>query len=159
MRAFSYLHPRDQIVEIMQRIYAHEMTTTSGGNISVRDETGDMWITPARLDKGSLRREHIVRISPKGEREGLYPPSSEYPFHMSVYEARPDLHAVIHAHPGVRLSASAYAGKYRTHIYFPRPGTCAANPPLPLTRFLGASNWGRALLNNMVPRRVQIASC
>ena len=117
MRAFSYLHPRDQIVEIMQRIYAHEMTTTSGGNISVGDETGDMWITPARLDKGKLRREHIVRISPKGEREGLYPPSSEYPFHMSVYEARPDLHAVIHAHPGALVSFSICAKVPDTHLF------------------------------------------
>ncbi len=38
MKAFSLLHPRDQIVAIMERIYDHEMTTTSGGNISVRDE-------------------------------------------------------------------------------------------------------------------------
>jgi L-fuculose-phosphate aldolase len=117
MRAFSYLHPRDQIVEIMQRIYAHEMTTTSGGNISVRDETGDMWITPARLDKGSLRREHIVRIPPEGEREGPYPPSSEYPFHMSVYEARPDLHAIIHAHPGALVSFSICGKVPDTHLF------------------------------------------
>jgi L-fuculose-phosphate aldolase len=109
MRAFSFLHPRDQIVEIMQRIYAHEMTTTSGGYISVRDEVGEMWISPARLDKGSLRREHIVRVRPKGESEGLYPASSEYPFHLSIYEMRPELHAVIHAHPGALVS-SAFAG-------------------------------------------------
>ncbi len=106
MKAFSFLHPRDQLVAIMERIYAHEMTTTSGGNLSVRDENGDIWITPARLDKGSLRRQDIVRIRPTGEREGLYPPSSEHPFHLSVYEVRPELHAVIHAHPGALVSFS-----------------------------------------------------
>jgi L-fuculose-phosphate aldolase len=106
MKSFSLLHPRDQIVAIMERIYNHEMTTTSGGNISVRDENGDVWITPARVDKGSLRRQDIVRISPSGKHEGLHPPSSENPFHLSVYEARPDFHAVIHAHPGALVSFS-----------------------------------------------------
>ena len=43
MNTFSFLHPRDQIVAIMERIYMHEMTTTSGGNISVRDESGDVF--------------------------------------------------------------------------------------------------------------------
>ena len=63
---FSFLHPRDQIVETMERIYRHNMTTTSGGNISVRDENGNIWITPARVDKGSLRRQDIVRIGKMG---------------------------------------------------------------------------------------------
>jgi len=106
MKSFSLLHPRDQIVATMERIYRHEMTTTSGGNISVRDENGDVWITPARVDKGSLRRQDIVRIGANGEIEGLHPPSSENPFHLSVYKVRPDVHAVIHAHPGALVSFS-----------------------------------------------------
>ncbi|MBV9672972.1 MAG: class II aldolase/adducin family protein [Verrucomicrobia bacterium] len=117
MKAFSFLHPRDQIVAIMERIYAHEMTTTSGGNISVRDEGGDVWITPARVDKGNLRRQDIVRIRPTGEREGLYPPSSEHPFHLSVYEVRPDLHAVIHAHPGAVVSFSICGQVPNTRLF------------------------------------------
>jgi L-fuculose-phosphate aldolase len=117
MKSFSLLHPRDQIVAIMERIYDHEMTTTSGGNISVRDESGDVWITPARVDKGSLRRQDIVRISASGEREGLHPPSSESPFHLSVYEARPDLHAVIHAHPGALVSFSICGQVPNTRLF------------------------------------------
>lgn len=42
--------------------------------------------TPARVDKGNLRRQDIVRIRPNGEQEGTHPPSSESPFHLSVYE-------------------------------------------------------------------------
>jgi L-fuculose-phosphate aldolase len=118
MKAFSFLHPKDQIVAIMERIYAHEMTTTSGGNISVRDESGDVWITPARVDKGSLRRQDIVRIRPTGEREGFHPPSSEHPFHSNVYKVRPDLHAVIHAHPGALVSFSI-CGKVPDTRLFP----------------------------------------
>ena len=55
----TYIHPRDEILALMQRIYGYRMTTTSGGNLSIREENGDIWITPARVDKGSLRREDI----------------------------------------------------------------------------------------------------
>ncbi len=117
MKAFSLFHPRDQIVGIMDRIYKHEMTTTSGGNVSVRDEDGDVWITPARVDKGSLRRQDIVRIDASGQCEGLHPPSSENPFHLSVYEARPDLRAVIHAHPGALVSFSICGQAPNTRVF------------------------------------------
>lgn len=50
---FDLLHPADQIVMIMKRIYDGGMTTTSGGNLSIRDDNGDVWITPGGIDKGS----------------------------------------------------------------------------------------------------------
>ena len=103
---FSILHPRDQIVETMERIYRRNMTTTSGGNISIHDENGDKWMTPARVDKGSLRRQDIVCIGRDGVCAGSHPPSSENPFHLSVYAARPDIRAIIHAHPGALVSFS-----------------------------------------------------
>src|SRR5438067_870566 len=114
---FSMLHPRDQIVATMERIYGHDMTTTSGGNVSLRDENGDIWITPARVDKGALRRQDIVRISADGARDGLHPPSSEWPFHLSVYKARPDVGAVIHAHPGALVSFSICGQAPNTRLF------------------------------------------
>src|SRR5262245_65524833 len=93
------VHPRDEIMRAMERIYRYRMTTTSGGNLSIREENGDVWITPARVDKGSLRREDIVRVRADGSVEGRHPPSSEFPFHRAVYQARPDLHGLVHAHP------------------------------------------------------------
>ncbi len=90
----------------MDRIYSRDMTTTSGGNVSVRDENDDIWITPARVDKGSLSRSDIVLRRPDGTFEGNHPPSSELPFHLRIYEARPDVRAVIHAHPGALVSFS-----------------------------------------------------
>ena len=93
-------HPRDEIVATMERIYRYRMTTTSGGNISVRDDAaGDLWITPARVDKGSLTRADVVRVAADGSVDGRHRPSSEHPFHRAVYAARPDLRAVLHAHP------------------------------------------------------------
>ena len=50
----SFLPPCDEILAVMKRIYRFRMTTTSGGNVSLRDEAGNVWITPARVDKGSF---------------------------------------------------------------------------------------------------------
>ena len=94
----SLLHPRDEIMRAMERIYRYRMTTTSGGNLSIREVNGDIWITPARVDKGTLRREDIVCVRADGRREGLHPPSSELPFHQAIYQQRPDLGGIVHAH-------------------------------------------------------------
>lgn len=99
-------HPRDQLVATMARIYRQRMTTTSGGNLSIRDPDGSIWITPSRVDKGSLQASDIVRMKPDGTKEGIHPPSSEWPFHAKIYQARPDLKAVVHAHPGALVAFS-----------------------------------------------------
>ncbi len=103
-------HPRDELMATMERIYRYRMTTTSGGNLSIRDEDGAVWITPARVDKGSLRREDIVCVRPDGTVEGNHPPSSEFPFHRAIYEARPDVRGIVHAHP-VALVAFSICGR------------------------------------------------
>lgn len=95
----NLMHPTEQINVIIGRIYKSGMTTTSGGNISIRDVNGDIWITPSGVDKGSLTTKDIVCIKADGKIEGAHKPSSEYPFHKAIYKARPELNAVIHAHP------------------------------------------------------------
>ena len=100
------LHPADQLVMFMERIYGYGMTTTSGGNLSILDDNGDIWITPGSIDKGSLTRNDMVRITPDGQIIGNHKPSSEYPFHQHIYKARPDLKAVLHAHPPALVAFS-----------------------------------------------------
>jgi L-fuculose-phosphate aldolase len=82
------------------------MTTTSGGNMSVIDSLGNIWITPSGTDKGSLKPGEVVCVSPDGNYEGPLKPSMEYPLHRAVYNARPDIRALIHAHPPVLTSFS-----------------------------------------------------
>ena len=96
---YDYLHPRDEIALTISRIYRNKMTTMSGGNLSILDENGDMWITPAGIDKGTLTPADIVCVRHDGTVEGRHRPSSEYPFHRAIYDVRPDLTAVVHAHP------------------------------------------------------------
>ncbi len=102
----NYIHPADQLVMFMQRIYDKGMTTTSGGNLSIMDEDGDIWITPAGVDKGTLNRRDIICVKPDGTCIGPHRPSSELPFHAAVYKMRPDLKAVLHAHPPALVSFS-----------------------------------------------------
>lgn len=103
---FKLMHPRDQIVLLMERIYRYGMTTTSGGNLSIVDESGDLWITPAGFDKGSISARDIVCVRKNGMIEGIHKPSSEYPFHLAVYKMRPDVRAVLHAHPAALVACS-----------------------------------------------------
>jgi len=100
------MHPRDQIVAIISRIYERSLTTTSGGNISIIDDNGDIWVTPGAVDKGSLRASDIMLVKRDGTIAGKHKPSSEYPFHKAIYETRPDIKAIIHAHPPALVSFS-----------------------------------------------------
>ena len=93
------MHPADRIVATMNRLYYNGMTTVSGGNLSIMDNEGNMWISPSGVDKGALTREDIMKITPEGQIIGRNRPSVEYPFHLSVLRKRPDFKAVLHAHP------------------------------------------------------------
>lgn len=100
------IHPAQLLVMFMQRIYDKGLTTMSGGNLSVLDDEGNIWITPSGIDKGSLTPDDIVRVSPDGVCHGRHKPSCELPFHSGVYRLRPDVRAVLHAHPPVPVSFS-----------------------------------------------------
>lgn len=103
---FQIPDPKEQLVAIMKQIYAQGMTTTSGGNLSIKDENGNVYITPGGTDKGSMTAEDIVCIRADGTMEGKHKPSSEYPFHMKIYETRSDIRAILHAHPPAMVAYS-----------------------------------------------------
>jgi len=105
-KKLKLVHPRDQITNIISRIYKRGMTTTSGGNISIIDENGDIWVTPSGIDKGSLNSSDIICVKKDGTIVGKHKPSSEFPFHKAIYEVRPDIKSVIHAHPPALVSFS-----------------------------------------------------
>ena len=94
------------MVGTMRRIYRCDMTTSSGGNLSILDPDGAIWITPARVDKGELQAADIVCMRPDGTKDGRHLPSSEFPFHREIYRCRPDLRAIVHAHPGALVAFS-----------------------------------------------------
>ena len=77
----QYIHPADQLVMFMQRIYDKGMTTMSGGNLSIKDSDGNVWITPGSVDKGTLTRKDIICVHPDGSMEG---PTSLLPNCLSI---------------------------------------------------------------------------
>ncbi|MDO5988531.1 class II aldolase/adducin family protein [Flavivirga amylovorans] len=135
------VHPRNQIRKIIDRIYQRGMTTTSGGNISIIDEQGDIWVTPSAIDKGSLRASDIVCVKKDGTIIGKHKPSSEFPFHKAIYEERPDIKSVIHAHPPALVSFSIVRQIPNTNIISQAKHICGpigyANYRLPGSDDLG----------------------
>lgn len=135
------MHPRDQITMIIDKVYRSGLTTTSGGNISIIDESGDIWVTPSAIDKGSLRASDIVCVKKDGTITGRHKPSSEYPFHKAIYEARPDIKAVVHAHPPALVSFSIVRQIPNTNVIPQAKNVCGpigyANYELPGSELLG----------------------
>lgn len=120
----NYQHPRDEILQAMERIYRYRMTTTSGGNLSIREENGDTWITPARVDKGGLRREDIVCIRADGTIEGVRKPSSELPIHREIRRRRPELGGIVHAHPTALVAFSLVHQAPNTRVFHQARRVC-----------------------------------
>ena len=93
---------KEQICDIGKRIYARGMVAANDGNISVRLNDHEFLCTATGVSKGYMTPESICKINDKGELIeacGKYRPSSEMKMHMRVYEKRPDVNAVVHAHP------------------------------------------------------------
>jgi L-fuculose-phosphate aldolase len=112
-----YLTERSEIVYFMRRLYRQKLTTTSGGNISLRVSAEIMAITPAALDKGRLCANQVALIAMNGE--SLTPeikPTSETRMHLRIYELCPHVSAIIHAHPVTATAFTAASTPIRMDI-------------------------------------------
>ncbi|MFQ6058097.1 MAG: class II aldolase/adducin family protein [Anaerolineae bacterium] len=97
---------RRDIVEVGRRMYHKGFIAASDGNISVRLTADRLLITPSGLHKGFLTPEQLVVTDLEGTLIPSYhparrnlKPSSELPMHLEAYRQRPDVRAVVHAHP------------------------------------------------------------
>ena len=122
----AYQHPREELMQGMERIYRYRMTTTSGGNLSISEADGKLWITPARVDKGALRRDDIVCVHPDGRVEGLHRPSSELPIHQQIRALRPGLNGIVHAHPTALVAFSLVHEVPNTRLFHQAFSTCGS---------------------------------
>lgn len=69
----------------------------TAGNVSVRYKDG-MLITPTGMPYELMKPENIVYVDGNGKHEDNKLPSSEWQFHLAVYQTRPDADAVVHNH-------------------------------------------------------------
>lgn len=70
----------------------------TSGNISVRVDDG-LLITPSAVPYAKMTPDIIVKLPLDGAPTATQNPSTEWQFHQAVLQARPDAHAVVHAHP------------------------------------------------------------
>ena len=93
---------RADIVEIGRRMYARGYTASNDGNISVRLGPDRLLMTPKSVCKGFMTPDMMCVTDLNGKKiSGDRDPSSEALMHLEVYRQRPDVQAVVHAHPPI----------------------------------------------------------
>jgi L-fuculose-phosphate aldolase len=91
---------RADIVEVGRRMYARGYTASNDGNISVRLGSDRLLMTPKSVCKGFMTPDMMCITDLGGRKlQGDRDPSSEMLMHLEVYRQRPDVAAVVHAHP------------------------------------------------------------
>lgn len=91
---------KQDMVEVGRRIYQQGFVASNDGNISVRLNENEVLTTPTGISKGFMTTDMMIKVNMKGEiLTGTMKPSSELKMHLDVYQNRPDVSSVIHAHP------------------------------------------------------------
>lgn len=123
---------KKQICEIGKRIYDRRMVAANDGNISVKLGENEFLCTPTGVSKGFMTPEYICKVDAKGnviEANEGFRPSSEIKMHMRVYQKRPDVGAVVHAHP-VFATSFAIAGIPLTQPIMPEAVISLGSVPI-----------------------------
>ena len=93
---------RADIVEVGRRMNARGYVASNDGNISARLDDTRLITTPKSVPKGFMTPDMMVIVDYEGKKlAGDRDPSSELPMHLEVYRNRPDVNAVVHAHPPI----------------------------------------------------------
>jgi L-fuculose-phosphate aldolase len=91
---------RRQIVEAGRRLRDRFFVAWNDGNISARLDGERVLITPTGVNKGDVTEDKVLTLDLEGRHlAGPGKPSSETKMHLGVYRARPDVQAIVHAHP------------------------------------------------------------
>jgi L-fuculose-phosphate aldolase len=102
---------RQAIVQVGKMIYDKGWVAANDGNISVRLEDGRILCTPTSISKGMMTPDDLIVCDCEGNKvEGRRERTTEMAMHMTIYGMRPDVHAVVHAHPPV-ATGFAVAGR------------------------------------------------
>jgi L-fuculose-phosphate aldolase len=106
-------HLREVLVEAGRRMHALGFAAGSDGNLSARIADDLILMTPSGFSKGFLHPEQLLVVSLAGEVMGSFHPmrrtlrpSSEMSMHLEAYRLRPDVEAVIHAHPPMAIACT-----------------------------------------------------
>ena len=99
---------RQDIVEVGKLVFQKGWVAANDGNISARLDDGRILCTPTCISKGMMRPEDLIICDPEGNKvEGTRERTSEIAMHVTIYKERPDIQAVLHAHPPVATGFAA----------------------------------------------------
>ncbi len=91
---------RHEIVRIGKLLHDNGFIAATDGNISVRLDDRTILATPTCMCKGMMSTEDLVRVEVDGRKVGGFREvSSEIAMHLTIYQMRPDVQAIVHAHP------------------------------------------------------------
>lgn len=104
---------RADVVEVCRRIYQKGFAAASDGNVSVRLAPDRILMTPSGLSKGFIAPDQLIVTDMAGRMVARHSgagrdlkPSSEIKMHLEAYSQRPDIGAVVHAHPPVATACT-----------------------------------------------------
>lgn len=110
---------RREIVAVCRRLWERGLIAGQDGNVSVRLPGGSVLVTPGGMSKVDVGPNDLVELTPGGDRRrGFRHASSEVRMHLRIYERRPDVRAVVHAHPPT-ATGFAVAGEGFTTCVLP----------------------------------------
>jgi L-fuculose-phosphate aldolase len=102
---------REDICRIGQLVFQKGWVAANDGNITIRLDPERILATPTGVSKGMMHPDDLIIVDTKGNKiSGRAERTSEIAMHLTIYEMRPDIKAVVHAHPPV-ATGYATAGK------------------------------------------------
>jgi L-fuculose-phosphate aldolase len=142
---------RQTIVEIGRWLWGKGFIAASDGNISARVDDDTILITPSGVRKGLMSAAQMVKVRLNGEVvEGDLEPSSEMAVHLVIYAERPDIGAIVHAHPP-NATGFAVVGIAMEEPFLPE--VVARLRGVPLVPFAEPGSWALANLLRPFVRR------
>ena len=89
-----------QLVDVCHALYERMFVSATDGNVSARLPKGTILTTPTGINKGRVTGPDLVEVTPDGiPLDADRTPSMELGLHLFIYRQRPDVQAVVHAHP------------------------------------------------------------
>lgn len=142
---------RQEVVAVCRLLYERHLIVATDGNVSVRLPGGQVLTTPTGRNKGLLQAADLVLTDMQGRKLGGGPePSSEIRLHLAIYQARPDVQAVVHAHPPV-ATAFSIAGVELNPCLLPE--VIVTLGTIPITRYATpSSEEGPAAIRELIGR-------
>ncbi len=98
---------RTEMIKVCKRLYQKEYVTAYDGNLSVKLDKNRFLMTPSGFCKGDLTEKDLIICDKYGKKlSGHHNVTSEVVMHLEAYKQRPDINAVIHAHPPLATALS-----------------------------------------------------